>query len=108
MNGLRRCDINRAESRWQSRRTQSSHVLTTRAPTRCWWGTSIPKGTGGTPEQQGRTWWGTRGEKWRSDGTGTPEGWLGKGRDSHSWRGPQTMNEPMGTGVGGDPQGFRG
>ena len=28
-------------------------------------------------------------EKWRLDGTSTPEGWLGEGRSSHTWRDPQ-------------------
>ena len=59
---------------------RSLHLLTTRAPTRCHWGTSTPKGMGGNPEGPGRMWGGVRGEeKWRRDGTGAPEGWLGGG-----------------------------
>ena len=49
-----------------------------------------PKGTGGTPSNQvGRgVLGGMRGEeKWRRDGTGAPEGWLGEGKGSHTWRG---------------------
>ena len=73
--------------RWQSRRTQSLCLPTTRAPTRCWWGTLTPEGTGGTPEQTGRTWGAVKGEeKWRSDGTGALEGWLVEGRGSHTRR----------------------
>ena len=53
-------------------------------------GPRTPKGTGGTPSDQvGRgAWRGVRGEeKWRRDGTGTPEGWLKEGRGSHAQRG---------------------
>ena len=43
---------------------------------------------------------GTEGaEKWRPDGTGTPEGWLGEGRGSHAWRDPR--------GFGGSAGGMR-
>ena len=44
------------QSRWQQRRTQSLHLPTTRAPARCWWGTSTPKEMGQTPKRPGRTW----------------------------------------------------
>ena len=37
-------------------------------------------------------------EKWRQDGTGAPEGQLGKGRGCHAWRGPLTRRESMGMG----------
>ena len=30
-------------------------------------------------------------EKWRLDRTGTPEGWLRRGRGSHAWRDPQGL-----------------
>ena len=30
-------------------------------------------------------------EKWRPDGTGALEGWLGEGRGSHAWRDPQGL-----------------
>ena len=53
--------------------------------------TRAPKGMGGTPSDRiGRGAWGVRGEeKWKQDGTGTPEGQLGEGegKGSHSQRG---------------------
>ena len=43
---------------------------------------------GNLSNQVGRGAWGEwRGEKWRRDGTGAPEGWLGEGKGSHAWRG---------------------
>ena len=57
-----------------------------------WWGTSMPKKMGGTPEQLGRMWGAVRGEeKWRLDRTGAPEGWLGEGRGAHAWRDLQRL-----------------
>ena len=80
------------ESRWRGGRTRSSRLPTTRAPARHWWGTSTPKETGGTPERPGRMWGGVKGEeKWSPDGTGTPEGWLGEGRASHTWTDPRGL-----------------
>ena len=82
----------------QCGRTRSSHLPTTRAPGRCWWGASMPQEMGGTPEQPGRTCWGVRGEeKWRPDRTGTPEGWVGEGRGSHTWRDPQGLGGSVGS-----------
>ena len=41
------------------------------------------------PSNRVGCWGGGRGEEeWRRDGTGAPEGRLGEGRGSHSWRGP--------------------
>ena len=77
-----------AESRWQCRKTQSSHLPTTRVPDRSWWGTLTPKEMGGTPKRPGRMLQGPRGEKWRPDRTGAPEGWLGGERGSHTWGDP--------------------
>ena len=37
-------------------------------------------------------------EKWRQDGTGTPEGWLEEGKGSHARRGPLTVRGSAGTG----------
>ena len=38
-------------------------------------------------------------EKWRPDGTGAPEGWLGEGKGSHAGRGPLTMRGSVGMGI---------
>lgn len=51
------------ESRWQSRRLQSSHLPTIRAHTRCHWGTLTPKRKGGAPQQLASRWGGARGEE---------------------------------------------
>ena len=39
-------NVNRAESRWRTRRTRNLHLLTTRAPTRHRWGTADTEGDG--------------------------------------------------------------
>ena len=45
-------------------------------------------------------------EKWREEGTGTPEGWLGEGRGSHDQRVPPTVWGSVRPGR--DLQGIRG
>lgn len=63
-------------------------LLTSRAPTRHWWGLQTPKGTGGIPKLPRKMWEKRRVRKrWRQDRTGTPEGLLRKRRGSHARRG---------------------
>ena len=96
-----------AESRWWSRRTQSLCLLKTRPPTRCWWETSTPKGTGGIPKQLGRTWGECGGR--RSGGGMGPASLRGDwGRGGVPT--PGEAHSPWGDqqGWGENPRGFRG
>ena len=47
-----------------------------------------------------------KGEMWRQDGTGAPEGWLGEGRGSNAQRDPLSVRGS--TGTGRDPRGIGG
>ena len=53
------------------------------------------------PQQPHKTWGmgGVKGEeKWRWEGTGAPEGWLGEGRSSYTQQDPPTVRGPGATG----------
>ena len=58
-------------------------------------GPQHPRGEEEPPRDQVRCGGGRGEERWRPDGNGAPEGWLGEERDYHTWRGPLTSRESM-------------
>ena len=54
----------------------------------------MPKEMGGTLKKLARMWGRVRGEeKWRTDRTRAPEGWLEEGRGSLAWRDPRGLED---------------